>query len=369
MRFRLVELLQCVRCNSPLDVTRTETRPRRTGSKETFSCRTYCGWNHTVEIPAASQCIECGGLDIVSGVLTCRSCRHEYRIVDSVPWLFDETAGRDDRLSGTIALYSHLWTDLPSRPPDGSSHVEQVEETLGESVVRGRIGLDAGSGSGIDTQVMAARHPDVELVSLDISAGVNETRRRTEMLPNVHVLRASVLSIPLKNGSCDFAYSFGVLHHTSDPKRGLAEIARTLKPGGTTALYLYEDHADNAWKAVPLKLVNGIRRITTGMNTRLLSGLCWLLSPLVFVTFTVPARIMGWFRRTRPVTEKMPFNFGTSPFSLHGDLVDRFGAPIEVRYSRDEVVALLASCNLVDIGITKFKMAAGWVARGMKPGA
>jgi SAM-dependent methyltransferase len=216
---------------------------------------------------------------------------------------------------------------------------------------------------------MAARHPDVEVISLDISNGVNEARRRTEMLPNVHVLRASVLSIPLQDGSCDFAYSFGVLHHTSDPERGLSEIARTLKAGGMAVLYLYEDHAKNVWKAGPLRLVNAVRRITTGMNTKLLSGLCLLLSPVIFVGFTVPARIMGWFRHTRPLAEKMPFNFGTSPFSLHGDLVDRFGAPIEVRYCRDGVTALLSSCGLVDIGIMKFKIAAGWVARGMKSGA
>jgi hypothetical protein len=104
------------------------------------------------------------------------------------------------------------------------------------------------------------------------------------------------------------------------------------------------------------------------MNTKLLSGLCLLLSPVVFVGFSVPARIMGWFRRTRPLAEKMPFNFGTSLFSLHGDLVDRFGAPIEVRYSRDGLAALLTACNLVDIGITKFRIAAGWVARGVKSG-
>jgi SAM-dependent methyltransferase len=282
----------------------------------------------------------------------------------------DEAAGRsDDRLSGTIALYSHLWTGQASVASDESSHVEQVEDTLEEPVVRGRIGLDAGSGHGADTLNMAARHPNVEVISLDISEGVYETRWRTKALPNVHVVRASVLSIPLRSGSCDFAYSFGVLHHTSDPKGGLAEIARTLKPGGLTALYLYEDHADNVWKAIPLKLVNGLRRITTGMNTRVLSGLCWLLSPVAFMTFTVPARIMGWFRRTRPVAEKMPFSFGTSPLSLHGDLFDRLGAPIEVRYGREELASLLASCGLVDIGITKFKVAAGWVARGVKAGA
>lgn len=148
----------------------------------------------------------------------------------------------------------------------------------------------------------------------------------------------------------------------------MSEIARTLKAGGLTVLYLYEDHAENPWKAFPMRLVNALRRVTTRMNTKFLSGLCFLLSPVVVVGFSVPAKIMGYFHRTRSLAEKMPFNFGTSLFSVHGDLVDRFGAPIEVRYNRDSLTALLKACDLVDIRITKFRVAAGWVARGVKLG-
>lgn len=144
---------------------------------------------------------------------------------------------------------------------------------------------------------------------------------------------------------------------------------RILKPRGRVALYLYEDHAGNPWKAIPLKLVAGVRHLTTRLNTTLLSILCYALSPLVVLFFSVPARIFRRFESTWRVAACMPFNFGTSLFSLHGDLVDRFGAPMEFRYSRDSPRALMETCRLGDLRLTKIPTLAGWVARGVKSGA
>ncbi|TAJ22917.1 MAG: methyltransferase domain-containing protein, partial [Nitrospirae bacterium] len=299
MKFRLVELLQCVRCQGPLDVAADKSSLRAISSGESFSCRQYCGRHHTTVMPSSADCADCNKTDIESGFLKCRACGHTYRIVDSIPWLVDEALEQSDRrLSGTVALYSHLWTDFAPAALSGKTHLDEVEGTLGESVVQGRIGLDAGSGSGEDTLAMASRHPCTEIVSLDISKGVYEIRRRTAELPNVHVVRASVLSIPLKPNLCDFVYSFGVLHHTTNPKRGLQEIVRVLKAGGPTFLYLYEDHEDNPWKAFPLKLVTALRQVTTRMNPKLLSAACYVLSPFVVLVFSLPAKLLGKFRWT-----------------------------------------------------------------------
>jgi SAM-dependent methyltransferase len=285
--------------------------------------------------------------------------------VDGVPWLFEPlTGGQDRRLSKTITLYSHVWKNVGCNSSPGAAHVEGVEEALGKSVVCGAVGLDAGSGAGSDSETMARRYPSVEVISLDMSEGVYETRRRTEALANVHVVRGSVLSIPLKSGVCDFGYSFGVLHHTTDPRRGLEEIVRVLKPGAPVSLYLYEDHADNLWKAIPLKVVSVLRRLTTRLNTRVLSGLCYFVSPFIVIVFSIPARIMARFGPTRSLAARMPFNFGTSLFSVQADLVDRFGAPIEMRYNREGVIALLEGCGLTAIRTAKLRSSAGWVVRG-----
>ena len=50
--------------------------------------------------------------------------------------------------------------------------------------------------------------------------------------------------MPLLDNSFDFVYSWGVLHHTQDPAKTLAEMWRVLKPGGTLAIWVY---ARNPW--------------------------------------------------------------------------------------------------------------------------
>lgn len=49
----------------------------------------------------------------------------------------------------------------------------------------------------------------------------------------------SVLDLPFEDNSFDYVHSNGVLHHTTDWKKGAAEMARTLKPGGSMFLMLY----------------------------------------------------------------------------------------------------------------------------------
>ena len=95
--------------------------------------------------------------------------------------------------------------------------MEAVEEALSEPVTCGQIGVDAGSGSGFDTAAIARGYPSVEVISLDMSEGVYTTRKQTEGMPNVHIVRGSALSVPLRSEVCDFGYTLGVLHHTTDP--------------------------------------------------------------------------------------------------------------------------------------------------------
>ena len=270
-----------------------------------------------------------------------------------------------DTLNETKNTYSLLWQQSDSAVPQ-RWHFNAMQEVVPEPIVRGKIGIEVGSGCGYDTYIMAKANPAVKLISIDISDGIYNTARLVRGLGNVMAIKCSALNIAVKGSSLDFAYSFGVLHHTQDPKRGVLEIARVLKKGAPVFLYLYEDHSENAIKHALLKIVTAVRRLTTRIPKKVLYVFSWILSPFVFIFFTLPAKLMNNFKATKHIAEAMPFNFGTGLFSLRGDLYDRFGAPIEYRFSRKDISAMLTECGFSNISITRLRNTAGWVSWGYK---
>ena len=193
-------------------------------------------------------------------------------------------------------------------------HYNSMQDLIKEPIVRGVRGIDIGSGCGYDTYIMAKNNPLVKIVSLEISAGVYKNRQLTSGLENVWIIRGSALNIPIADATFDFAYSFGVLHHTTDPAQGVREIARVIKKDAPAYLYLYEDHAENRIKHGVLIFINVIRKITTKMPPRILYIFSFLASPFVVILFTIPYRVLKKFRITLPLSERVPFNFGTNLF-------------------------------------------------------
>lgn len=269
-------------------------------------------------------------------------------------------------MNKTKEIYGFLWSSDKATSPSLYCHYKKMQEVVREKIVGGTKGIDIGSGNGLDTYAMAKENPSTEIISMDISDGVKVTKKLTNDLKNVYVVKGSALNIPFKNDIFDFAYSFGVIHHTENPSKGISEIKRIIKRDSPTFLYLYEDHSENPLKYYFIKAVTIIRKITVKIPPETLYLLCYFLSPFVVVLFSYPAKIFKKFKKTAKLHGKMPFNFGTTLFSLRGDLYDRFGAPVEFRYSRSEAVKLLSKEGFVNNNITRLKTVAGWVLWGFK---
>ncbi len=270
------------------------------------------------------------------------------------------------KVSSTAKTYGFLWGRGKDVSPVETWHINAMQEVIDEPIVRGRMGIEVGSGCGFDTYIMAKNNPSVQLVSIDISDGIYRTKSLTTDLRNVRPIQCSALNIPCKDGIFDFAYSFGVLHHTNDPEKGLREIARVLKKDSPAFLYLYEDHSENAIKYLAIKIVSMLRFVTVMMPPKVLYFFSCIASPFVFLIFTVPAKILSKFKATANIAKNMPFNFGTTPFSLKDDLYDRFGAPIECRYNRKQVYDMFTRHGFLNVRITRLKDTAGWVVGGHK---
>jgi SAM-dependent methyltransferase len=50
--------------------------------------------------------------------------------------------------------------------------------------------------------------------------------------PDISMIRADLLAIPISDGACDVAASFNTFEHVQDLERGVSETVRILRPGG-----------------------------------------------------------------------------------------------------------------------------------------
>ncbi len=104
--------------------------------------------------------------------------------------------------------------------------------------LEGKLVLDAGVGCGRFAAL--AEQSGAHVVGVDLSPhGLAATR---ENAPGAYLLQADLLDLPIADGVFDAAYSIGVLHHTPDTKKAFMEVARTVKPGGELAVWVYAKH-------------------------------------------------------------------------------------------------------------------------------
>ena len=111
--------------------------------------------------------------------------------------------------------------------------VDDLEVDLVARYGRGARVLEAGCGTGLLLS-RVARFAS-EAWGVDLSAGMLDKARARAL----HVLQASVTSLPFRDESFDVVYSFKVLAHVEPIKEALAELARITRRGGYLLLEFY----------------------------------------------------------------------------------------------------------------------------------
>jgi SAM-dependent methyltransferase len=102
--------------------------------------------------------------------------------------------------------------------------------------------LDAGCGNGRYTKFLFRRaDPDALVTAFDLSQRMLKRARRRLNRAEVSHVAADLTRLPYGDGCFDAVVCGWVLEHLPDPRPGLSELARVLRPGGKLLLMVTED--------------------------------------------------------------------------------------------------------------------------------
>jgi SAM-dependent methyltransferase len=113
----------------------------------------------------------------------------------------------------------------------------------------GKRVLEVGVGLGADHQRFA--EAGAILWGIDLTErAIEHTRARFSMFRlNSNLQVADAEHLPFEDGSFDFVYSWGVIHHSPNTSLAVREIVRVLRPGGEARVMIY-----HKWSLVGLML-------------------------------------------------------------------------------------------------------------------
>jgi ubiquinone/menaquinone biosynthesis C-methylase UbiE len=108
--------------------------------------------------------------------------------------------------------------------------------------------LDVGSGAGqIAKHLIKYADPESEITCFDLSHEMLRRAKNRLKSNRPRFVVADLTGLPFADGSFDCVTCGYVLEHLPDPKVGLAELSRVMRPGARMLLLTTEDTFSGAW--------------------------------------------------------------------------------------------------------------------------
>ncbi len=207
------------------------------------------------------------------------------------------------------------------------------------------VGLDMGCGSGRWAKIVSERVG--RLYCADASPQALEIARQNLVSNNnCEFINCSFEDIPIENESLDFVYCLGVLHHIPDTLMGIRSCANKLKPGSPLLAYIYYSFENKpVWYRLLWRMSNLVRMLICRLGFRSKKAICLVIAVLIYL----PLARMSW------LLEKLGLDVGNFPlssyrnwpfYSMKTDALDRFGTPLEKRFSKAEISEMFTECGL-----------------------
>jgi len=224
------------------------------------------------------------------------------------------------------------------------------------------VGFDMGCGSGRWAKFVA---PKVgRLICIDPSSALDIARRNLIDFKNVEYIKASVSESGIPINSQDFGYSLGVLHHVPDTESAINSCVSILKSGAPLLVYLYYAFDNRGWVYRLLwRASDLVRRIICKLPSRFKHLMTDVIAAIVYFPLA----------RLSLLLDKVGINAASIPlfyyrnhsfYTMRTDSRDRFGTPLEQRFTKQQIKSYMERSGLIDIKFSD--NAPYWCAIGIK---
>lgn len=283
---------------------------------------------------------------VMEGLLQCRVCQRSYPILRGVPRLLPDRLRSsvpaqefDDVQARTQRSFGYQWTRFGElRDEFEQQFLWFIFPPITREFFSGKRGIDAGCGFG--RHLYWAARWGAEVIGVDLSVAVDRAFANTAHLPTAHVVQGDIYQLPVARGVFDFVYSLGVLHHLPDTGRGVASVARCVRPGGTVITWLYAG-GRGKWFAH----VEPLRRALSRLPLSVLYSLSLVIASIGYPFAIAPCRWLSRAGVAPGLMKRLPSHlkyYAAYPFRVyHADWVDRISAPVRSYFTPAEAQELL----------------------------
>jgi SAM-dependent methyltransferase len=306
---------------------------------------------------------------VIRGTFRCGRCGAGYPLTGGVPRL--TIGSRPASVGDTVSAFGYQWAQATrvladtrfSHPDVFLDFIKPVQAAW----FKGQAVLDGGCGSGRFV-ILSAGFGARLVVGVDLSSAVDIAFERTRHLPGVVIVQGDILRLPLQR-MFDYAFSVGVLHHTSDPRGAFLEMASKVVAGGAVSAWVY-GRENNEWI---VRYLNPLRRLTSRLPRPLLLVAAHAAAvPLTLVLKLVygpVARSGRWgsLRRRLFYFDYMAF-LAQFNYRDHAYIVFDHAVPTIADYiPRDDFAEWFSSAGLEQVTITS-RASNSWRGHGLVPG-
>ena len=252
----------------------------------------------------------------------------------------------------TVEGFGEEWSKFDQSELDEAERLQIFESYFRvfpwESLPENAVGFDLGCGSGRWAKSVA---PKVgKLICIDASQDALEVARRNlQIQPNCEFHHASVEEMSLAEGSMDFGYSLGVLHHIPKPLEGIKQCVSKLKTGAPFLIYLYYAFDNRpGWFRLLWKISDIFRQ---GIS-KLPVAIKHLVAEIIALTIYFPlAKTAYLFEKIGLKVSAFPLSIyrDKSFYTMRTDALDRFGTRLEYRFSKKQIEGMLTEAGLENI--------------------